>query len=184
LFLRMRHPILELDQLRLQADQLVEISVTVERLRVSLLVDLGEFERQRRLRQFELVVLVERVLELGLKPLGCTVACPVLLHRRSSGHIAKVVPVARRPANTTSIKRRLTPAGNICMTAAQAASRARQIYFGVPAASSSNARSLSNGGDNAATSSSRVICLRAAAATSVPSGSATTQARNTSSGLA
>lgn len=63
--MRVRHPILQLDEFRLQPDQVVEIGAAVDRVRMRLLIDLanrfGQFERQSRLRKLELAILIKRV---------------------------------------------------------------------------------------------------------------------------
>jgi hypothetical protein len=63
------HPVLQLDQLRLQPEQLAQVGDAIDRRRVALLVDVADRVRQRRLGQLEL----QRVGELGLQPVQAAI---------------------------------------------------------------------------------------------------------------
>src|SRR5262249_4160966 len=62
-------PVLQLDELGLQRKKMLKVLRSIDRRRVTAFVNLADFFRQRRLRQFEFKVLVERVGQLRLKPI-------------------------------------------------------------------------------------------------------------------
>src|SRR5215475_5829716 len=71
------NPVLQLDELGLQREKMLEVLRSIDRRRVTALVNLSDFFRQRRLGQFEFKVLVQRVGQLRLKPI---IAARTLVH--------------------------------------------------------------------------------------------------------
>ncbi|MNT79080.1 hypothetical protein D3C72_2183820 [compost metagenome] len=65
----MDHPVLKLDQLRLQLQQRAEVIDARDRWRVALAVDLADLFRQRRFGKLEFVIFVERIGEFRLQPI-------------------------------------------------------------------------------------------------------------------
>ena len=66
----MLHPVLQFDQLRLQADQRSEIGLAFKGFGVLALVDSAQFKGKGRLGQFQFIILVERVLQLRFEPVA------------------------------------------------------------------------------------------------------------------
>jgi hypothetical protein len=66
-------PVLQLDQLGLQPQQLAEIDYAVECFRMLAAIDAAQLQRQRRLGHLEFEVFVQRVLQLGFEPVGAVV---------------------------------------------------------------------------------------------------------------
>src|SRR5215813_2239748 len=63
------HPVLYLDELGLQLKKVLEVLRPLHRWRVTVFVNLSDFLRQRRLRQLEFKIFVQRIGELRLQPI-------------------------------------------------------------------------------------------------------------------
>ena len=90
------HPVLQLDQLRLQPEQLVEIDPAVDRRFVLQVGDVAELAGDPQVVDLHLQLLVEAVLELGVDP-GSAAVCAVRFGHAGSRAVPQEKSLSVRP---------------------------------------------------------------------------------------